>query len=96
MASTKTVSFAGADLVLENAESMTRLTFQKTDFEAVVHALYGKTLFLRRMIAGNAEVTLPAGTRFLLTLAGDGRVSGRAQSTRTLARTNGSRTAESR
>ena len=59
MASTKTVSFAGADLVLENAESVTRLTFRKTDFEAVLQALYGKTLFLRRMIAGGAEVALP-------------------------------------
>ena len=36
VASTKTVSVAGANLVLENAESVTRLTFRKTDFEAVL------------------------------------------------------------
>ena len=78
MASTKTVSFAGADLVLENVESVTRLTFRKTDFEAVLQALYGKMLFLRRMIAGGAEVALPPGATITLTLAGDGRVSGRA------------------
>src|SRR5262245_8268454 len=78
MASTKTVSFAGADLVLENAESVTRLTFRETDFEAALQALYGKTLFLRRMIAGGEEVELPPGATITLTLAGDGRVSGRA------------------
>jgi heat shock protein HslJ len=77
IASTKTVSFAETDLVLENAESVTRLTFRKTDFETVLKALYGKTLFLRRMIAGSAEVTLPDAT-ITLTLGADGRVSGRA------------------
>jgi heat shock protein HslJ len=78
MASTKTLRLAGADLVLENAESLTRLTFRKTDFEAVLQALYGKTLFLRRMIAGGAEVTLLPDAKITLTLAGDGRISGRA------------------
>jgi len=78
VSSTKTVSFAGPNLVLENAQSMTRVTFRKTDVEAVIQSLYGKTLFLRRMIAGGAEVALPPGATISLTLTGDGRVSGRA------------------
>jgi heat shock protein HslJ len=77
MVSTKTVSFAVANLVLENAESLTRLTFRGTDFDAALRALYGKTLFLRRMIAGGAEIALPPGATITLTVAGDGRVSGR-------------------
>ena len=78
MASTKTVKFAGADLIFENAESATRLTFREADFDAALQALYGKTLVLRRMIGGSTEVVLPPGATITLTLEDDGRVSGRA------------------
>jgi heat shock protein HslJ len=77
MASTNTLSFAGADLVLADADSTT-LTFRQADFDAAIQALYGKTLFLRRMIAGGTEVGLPPGAEITVSLTKDGRVEGLA------------------
>lgn len=78
MSSTNALSFAGPDLVLADADSTTRLTFQEADFDAALQALYGKTLFLRRMIADGTEVALPPGAEITLSLTKDGRVAGLA------------------
>jgi heat shock protein HslJ len=78
LATTKSVRFGEAELVFEDVEAAVRLTFREVDSDAARQALYGKPLFLKRMIAGGREAPLPAGAEITLVLTESGRIAGRA------------------